>query len=35
MMLQGNAVAALGAGISGLRLGALSDYTRYATLQKT
>jgi peptide/nickel transport system substrate-binding protein len=35
MLLQGNAVAAMGAGISGLRLGALADYTRYATLQKT
>ncbi|WP_158322722.1 ABC transporter substrate-binding protein [Acidisphaera rubrifaciens] len=34
MLLQQNAVAALGPGVAGLRLGALPDFTRYGTITR-
>ena len=34
MLLQKNAVAVLGKGVSGFKVGPMPDYTRYAQIQK-
>jgi peptide/nickel transport system substrate-binding protein len=34
MLLQQNAVAVLGKGVSGFKVGPMPDYTHYATIRK-
>ena len=34
MMMQQNVIAVLGKGVSGLKVGPLSDYTKYADIRK-